>query len=364
MLLPTRTTLQVSDVAVDLTAASITIGRLDQRLQNHPLKEAFLYRARLDAVRAQAQVDGQAIDPWHLAAVLEGLRLPTQDLEGADRFALVEAAQTAFRLYQWQTHPSATQRHEIARALSHLRPFIRPCGPLLGAASAFHDWLHQGGQRAPFRAALGVLWRKRGVMRSALPLTGPAALRAGAPHNPVRWVPVFLRAVTAEAHSMTEMLRGMERQWVMARREAGARRRHSRAPAAIDILAARPLTSATTLADLLKMSVNAALDLLERFESNGLVVEVTHRSARRLFALRGFEPLREALMPPRRLASYPLEDTDPALPDELRPSDLLSTLSGQQAAMWKPDFTELEAAMREADHILRKTTSRRNKPRL
>ncbi|OUI80558.1 hypothetical protein HK22_06140 [Gluconobacter sp. DsW_056] len=58
MLLPTRTTLQVSDVAIDLTAASITIGRLDQRLQNHPLKEAFLYRARLDAVRAQAQVEG------------------------------------------------------------------------------------------------------------------------------------------------------------------------------------------------------------------------------------------------------------------------------------------------------------------
>ncbi|MEJ5118765.1 hypothetical protein WH158_15300 [Gluconobacter cerinus] len=99
MLFPTRNTLQVSDMAVDLTAASMTIGRLDQRLQDHPLKEAFLYRARLDAVRVQAQVDGQAIDPWHLAAVLEGLRLPTQNLEGADRFALVEAAQTAFRLY-------------------------------------------------------------------------------------------------------------------------------------------------------------------------------------------------------------------------------------------------------------------------
>jgi hypothetical protein len=29
----------------------------------------------LEAVRRQAAVDGQAIDPWHLAAVLEGLRL-------------------------------------------------------------------------------------------------------------------------------------------------------------------------------------------------------------------------------------------------------------------------------------------------
>ncbi|HME21458.1 MAG TPA: hypothetical protein VKI44_08955 [Acetobacteraceae bacterium] len=35
----------------------------------------ILYRARLEAVRRQAAVDGLSIDPWHLAAVLEGLRL-------------------------------------------------------------------------------------------------------------------------------------------------------------------------------------------------------------------------------------------------------------------------------------------------
>src|SRR5208337_1992704 len=58
-----------------LERASRAIARLDQALDGHPLLPAFLYRTRLEAVRRQAAVDGQLIDPWHLAAVLEGLRL-------------------------------------------------------------------------------------------------------------------------------------------------------------------------------------------------------------------------------------------------------------------------------------------------
>src|ERR1700676_2582695 len=58
-----------------LERASRAISRLDGALDGHPLLPAFLYRARLEAVRRQAAVDGQLIEPWHLAAVLEGLRL-------------------------------------------------------------------------------------------------------------------------------------------------------------------------------------------------------------------------------------------------------------------------------------------------
>ena len=58
-----------------LERAARAIARLDQSLNGHPLLPAFLYRARLEAVRRQAAVDGQLIDPWHLAAVLEGLRM-------------------------------------------------------------------------------------------------------------------------------------------------------------------------------------------------------------------------------------------------------------------------------------------------
>ncbi len=43
--------------------------------QSPPLRTAFLYRARLKAVRRQTSVDRHGIDPWHLAALVEGLRL-------------------------------------------------------------------------------------------------------------------------------------------------------------------------------------------------------------------------------------------------------------------------------------------------
>ena len=53
-------------------------------------------------------------------------------------------------------------------------------------------------------------------------------------------------------------------------------------PAAIDLLAAAPLVSATSLAAGLGMAVKNAAALLEQFQKAGIVVEVTHRSKRRL----------------------------------------------------------------------------------
>src|SRR5690349_9888957 len=85
-----------------LARAAAGFGRLDQALAGHPLRPALLYRTRLEAVRRQAAVDGQAIDPWHLAAVLEGLRLR---MDGAlriiDRGQIFVAARHALTLHQW-----------------------------------------------------------------------------------------------------------------------------------------------------------------------------------------------------------------------------------------------------------------------
>jgi hypothetical protein len=44
-----------------LARAAGTFARLDQALGNHPLRPAFLHRARLEAVRHQAAIDGKAI---------------------------------------------------------------------------------------------------------------------------------------------------------------------------------------------------------------------------------------------------------------------------------------------------------------
>src|SRR6201981_933756 len=85
-----------------LACAAGAFARLDQALAGHPLRPAFLYRSRLEAVRRQASVDGNRIAPWHLAALIEGLRLRMDPyLSVAERGEIFEAGRYAFQLYQW-----------------------------------------------------------------------------------------------------------------------------------------------------------------------------------------------------------------------------------------------------------------------
>jgi hypothetical protein len=123
-----------SALAGALARAAGAFARLDQALGSHPLRPAFLHRARLEAVRRQAAVDGRPIDPWHLAAVLEGLRLR---MDGAlriiDRGAILDAARHALTLHQWLTAPDFDQEGEVRQAERCLA--IQTAGtPLLAAA--------------------------------------------------------------------------------------------------------------------------------------------------------------------------------------------------------------------------------------
>ena len=129
-------------LAAALAHAAAAIARLDQALANHPLRPAFLYRARLEAVRRQAAVDGQAIDPWHLAAILEGLRLRMDHaLRIIDRGTIFAAARHALGLHQWLTAPDFDQEAEIQCAETVLAEQVRQATPLLAAATGFHGWL-------------------------------------------------------------------------------------------------------------------------------------------------------------------------------------------------------------------------------
>ena len=93
-------------VAAALGRAATTIGRLDQVAATHPLWPALLHRLRLDAVRRAAGADGQAIEPWHLAAVLAGLR-PRLDrsLSTLEAGAVFDAARLALTHHRWLTAP-------------------------------------------------------------------------------------------------------------------------------------------------------------------------------------------------------------------------------------------------------------------
>ena len=163
-----------------------------------------------------------------------------------------------------------------------------------------HAWLDRDGTRPPIRAALVRYWTRHRVFRAPVPLTGATALRAETPWAIDAWVPVFLTALADEADDARQMLLDMERAWFSARRAVAGRRSNSHAAAAIDILAAAPLISATSLAAGLGMAVKNALELLTGFCADGITIEVTHRSKRRLFGLAGLAPLRDEISPPRR----------------------------------------------------------------
>jgi hypothetical protein len=129
-------------------------------------------------------------------------------------------------------------------------------------------------------------------------------------------------------------------------------------PAAVDLLAAIPLVSATTLAAALEMSVKAACAILDELVRLEVAVEVTHRHSRRLFDLAGLAPLRQAAAPPRR----PLPGRGRGRPREVPaavevPPEALPPPSLSRAGPLERrafDYGDLAAAMQAVDEAIRK----------
>ena len=357
LLLPRST--PVFDVALadSLARAAAALARLDQALAHHPLTPAVLYRSRLEAVRRQAEADGQAIDPWQLAAVLEGLRLR---MDGAlriiDRGAIFAAASHALDQYQWLVTPDFDQEGDVQRAERVLA--AQTGTPLLAAAAGLRQWIDAGGARPPIRSALVRSWVRQRMLRLPVPLTAARALQAKVPWTEQDWVPVFLAALADEAGDALDLLFALERAWFAARRVVAGRRRHSRAAVAVDILAAAPLVSATSLAGGLGMAVKNAAALLEAFRRAGIAVEVTHRSKRRLFGLAGLAPLRDVVRPPdrpdpNRARGRPRRERDDGLLDDAvlpLPAIPLSPIERQGF-----DYNDLEHWMAHMDDAIRHT---------
>ena len=348
-----------------LEHAAGMIARLDAALASHPLRPAWAWRARLDAIRRQAAIDGKAIDPWHLAALIEGVRLRLDHTPVLiDRGMLFAAAHHAFELYRWFAVPDETQRAAIRRAAEHLETVGTAQSPLLGAALAVHAWLDQGGARPPLRAALALYWQRRRVTALPCPLlTGAAALGADIPWARDDWIGHFLAALAEEAEDGLALLARLERHWFAARTAIAGRRRDSRAAAAIDILAAAPLVSATSLGQALGMATNNATRLLDGFVRLGIASEVTHRAKRRLYGLKHLAPLREAAAPPRRplpgrrpgrpSAASVVDDANGEVADmglALVPSPPLHPLDRREF-----DFSELDHWLDLTDQAIRRT---------
>jgi hypothetical protein len=340
------------DTVAALARAVAAIARLDQASTGHPLTPALLHRARLDAARRMAAADGYLIDPWHLAALVEGLR--PRRFDGARNLAeaggVFEAGRAAFALHRWLVAPEFDEEGEVRAAAAALREGPATGVALLDAAAGAWRWLDRGGARPPLRAALVRHWVRTGTSRAPLPLTGAAALRADAARG---WTAAFLDALAGEAADVLQMLFDLERAWFAARSATAGRRRHSRAPAAVDLLAAAPLLSATTLAAALGVSIKSALEILDALVQDGVAVEVTGRAARRLFGLRGLAPLASAVAPPRRPEPGRGRGRPRVLPIEVEATlPPMAPLTPVERRAF--DYTDLTGAMDELDAVLRR----------
>ncbi len=105
------------------------------------------------------------------------------------------------------------------------------------------------------------------------------------------------------------------------------------------------------------MAGKNATALLDGFAETGIVVEVTHRSKRRLFGLAGLAPLREEVSPPRRPepgrgrpGRPPNIRQQPVLPPPL-PERPLSPIERKAI-----DYSDLEHWMAHADRVIRDTS--------
>ena len=350
-----------------LAAASAAIARLDQALAGHPLQQAFLYRARLEAVRQQAAVDGTLIDRWHLAATIEGLRLRMDPyLRIIDRGTILDAARTALALHQWLVEPDFDQEGEVQRAEAVLAAQPGTLPPLLAAAQGFREWIESGERRASIRSALVRFWIRNHLLRQPVPLTGAAALRAEQSWESKNWLPAFLRALEREATDSLDLLYMMERSWFEARHGIAGRRKNSHASQAVDLLAAAPMLSATTLARILGIAVKNAIRILDELQAAGIAIEITHRSKRRLFGLAGLAPLREVVRPPYRpdpgrrpgRPRHEIVADEAESETEVRPLPPLSPIKHRAF-----DYTALDEAMADLDDVIRRTRHRLAGPR-
>jgi hypothetical protein len=272
-----------------------------------------------------------------------------------DRGQIIDAARTALTLHQWLIEPDFDQEGAIQRAEAVLTVQADSLPPLFAAAEGVHIWIQSGEGRAPIRTALVRFWTRRRLLQVPVPLTGCAALRADQSWEKRVWLPAFLQAVQREAADALDLLSGMERTWFEARRAVGPRRKTSYAAAAVDVLAAAPVISATSLARILDIAIKNAIRLLDELCGAGIVVEVTHRSKRRLFGLAGLVPLRDVVRPPYR--SDP--NRGPGRPRHEIVADQaetavppLSPLSPIERRAF--DYTALEVSMAQLDAVVRR----------
>lgn len=302
-------------------------------------------------------MDGQRIDPWHFASVLEGLRLRMDGaLRLVDRGALVDAARHALALHQWLTTPGLAEAGEVLRAMVHLASFDDATGaPLLATACETQARFASAARARRSARPSSATGRTTGccVCRCRSRARRPCAPRRRRTRR--SRCPSSRGGLVDEAGDYRQMLYDLERTWAAARAALADRRRDSNAVAAADLLAAAPLLSATSLAGILGIAVKTATRLRDDLVAAGIAVEVTHRAKRWLFGLKGMAKLREVVRAPYRPETERGRGRPPILPveeDATEPPPLPAQFPLERRVF---DYSDLEHGLMQLDQVLRRT---------
>jgi hypothetical protein len=166
-------------------------------------------------------------------------------------------------------------------------------------------------------------------------------------------LPAFFGAIEHEAADALDLLTTMERAWFDACRGIAGRRKDSHDAAAVDVVAAAPMPSATTLARVLGIAVKNAIRILDMLVAANITTEVTLRAKRRLFSLQGLTPLRDVVQPPYRPEPGRGRGRPPilSLDDVAADPPSLPPLTPIERRVF--DYTFLEEAMAHLDAVVR-----------
>ncbi|MBM3546923.1 MAG: hypothetical protein FJX54_08215 [Alphaproteobacteria bacterium] len=296
-------------------SALLALGRLAEAYEASPFALAWEARERAGAAARLAAADGLGFDPDRVFRLAHDLpvRRELGDLGDAAVTQILGLLALPLAAEGEGEESRDPWRSELAIAEGTFRDEGHPLD-LTTLLRALHRWLAEGGRPSVGYLALIRELARRGVTPAPLSaLIRPAGLVRA---SPATWTE---RAVTSLAdaavggrHDLIALRQTIEG-W---RQRLGKRRRQSRLDALVVDLAGMPVTTPSTVARRLGLSVRGASVMLEELARLGIVSEITGRQSWKTYvAATGGAAQDRSRMPGPRQPPQQQPDLSPLLSD-------------------------------------------------
>lgn len=287
-------------------AAVYAVGRLEEARHASPLAEAWEALARINATVRLSRLDGIGMDRGRIVRL-------THDLP-VDRGPGMESDGAALRIYA-DLASLGSPPPEVREVEDLLLPDASDREPA-ELCRHLHRWLLDGG-----RPSLGYMALCRCLVRIGLtdaPLSTLIRPVGAVWSSPSTWADKALDAIADGANAGRRDLTDLGLRVADWRRRLGKRRRNSRMEALLEYLAGSPVTTPTTLAGHLGISLRGASIMLSELAEHEIVVEVTGRGSWKAYAVAEGDALHvgsRRRSPGDALPSAPAADIHPLLSD-------------------------------------------------